>query len=417
MAIRHLATTAVKWSAVPVLAIVGATVCASHVLSVRSAYNTACPARVAAATPQVQPRSQSEAGAETPSHRASPATSRSVGRTRTVSVTLWGTPVEAYGLVWFLLAFAIELAPSGGAVPGRSRFRAYLYSLAVVGLAGLGCIAYRAPSWYSGWRPITAAACVLPIFSIAAVSEHAGLRSIVRNLARDVWTLGRRAPTWMAITALVVVLAARPTPAASGQPTGAAFEPWYASQPHISIGVPTEGERVQVIRFVDYQCAPCRIAYETYKPVFARLTQEHAGMIRLVTLDFPLERECNPYIAADVHPSACEAAVAVRLARERGHGPEMEAWLFSHQSTLSMQTIDQGLRQIAGIDDMRGRYQDFVTLVRADVETGRRVGVSATPTFFVNGVKLQGISAADLETAITHEMRSQDRRSQGASAR
>ena len=54
-----------------------------------------------------------------------------------------------------------------------------------------------------------------------------------------------------------------------------------------------------------------------YKPIFAKYDAEQPGAVRVVLKDYPLDSECNANVAnGGPHPSACEAAVAVRLARE-----------------------------------------------------------------------------------------------------
>ena len=55
---------------------------------------------------------------------------------------------------------------------------------------------------------------------------------------------------------------------------------------------------------------------------------KYPGQVAFVNVDYPLESECNQ---GGIHSSACEAAVAVRLAKAKNRGPEMEEWLFSNQ--------------------------------------------------------------------------------------
>ncbi len=405
MSIAHLPTALVKPLAFPVLAVVGVIVFASSILLAQRVYTAGCAPQAASkgAGATTAPRPPSSATA-VPKPAANAIRQPSIpSRTPMIALSIRGVPVELYGLIWFLATFVLILTPSADSTADPSRFRAYLYWVAIVGLSSIAWIAYRAPSWYRDWRHALAALCLVCIFGGAAISEHASGRDVARNLLRDMWRLGRGAPTWIAVAVLVTVLAMRPQ-GASSQPTGASFEPWFSSQPRMQLPFEVQGARVVIAKFHDYQCGPCKIAYDIYTPVFTRLSREYPGAIRIITLDFPLDSECNSYVKTAMHPAACDAAVAVRLARKRGRGPDMEAWLFEHQPTLSAATIAQALRQIANVEDMRAEYPDAVALVRADVETAHRVGVSSTPTLFVNGVKLQGVPPTDLEIAIRHEM-------------
>jgi protein-disulfide isomerase len=113
-------------------------------------------------------------------------------------------------------------------------------------------------------------------------------------------------------------------------------------------------------------------------------------MVRLVLKDFPLEAECNTSVTSSLHAAGCEAAVAVRLARERGTSEALERWLFANQADLTPETVEDGAREIGGVTDFRERYGATLEAVKADIDYGRTLGVKATPTFFINGVMIQG---------------------------
>ena len=91
------------------------------------------------------------------------------------------------------------------------------------------------------------------------------------------------------------------------------------------LAVPTEGAKVLIVKFNDYQCPPCR---NSHLAVQAGDREVPGASIparcSYVLKDYPLDPECNVNVANTIHPSACEAAVAVRLARthnrERGDG-------------------------------------------------------------------------------------------------
>ena len=92
------------------------------------------------------------------------------------------------------------------------------------------------------------------------------------------------------------------------------------SLPRVPLPVPTEGAKVLIVKFNDYQCPPCRMTWEQYKPVIAKYMAQYPGKVKFVTKDYPLDRECNVNTPGAGHAAACEAAVAVRLARAKGRG-------------------------------------------------------------------------------------------------
>ena len=102
--------------------------------------------------------------------------------------------------------------------------------------------------------------------------------------------------------------------------------------------VKQDGAQVVVVKFNDYQCPSCRQAYVEYRGIVAKYEREYAGRVKFVTLDFPLEAECN---VASIHPAACEAAAAVRLARTKGRDVQMEEWLFARQPELTPDRVKE----------------------------------------------------------------------------
>ena len=110
---------------------------------------------------------------------------------------------------------------------------------------------------------------------------------------------------------------------------------------------------------------------------------EFPGKVRLVYKDFPLS----------FHAGAEPAAVAARCAAERGQFWTYHDLLFTAQPAFSRADL---LTYAARLDLPRevfaacldsGRLRDAV---RADMQEGRSLGVTGTPTFFVNGRRLVG---------------------------
>jgi len=107
------------------------------------------------------------------------------------------------------------------------------------------------------------------------------------------------------------------------------------------------------------------------------------GKVRLVYKDFPL----------NFHAGAEPAAVAARCAAEHGRFWTYHDLLFTAQPAFSRADL---LTYADRLDVPRepfracldsGRYRDAV---RADIQEGRALGVTGTPTFFVNGRRLVG---------------------------
>jgi protein-disulfide isomerase len=136
------------------------------------------------------------------------------------------------------------------------------------------------------------------------------------------------------------------------------------------------GARVTIVEYGDFQCPNCKQA----APAVALLLRRFAGNVRVAFRHFPLE---------EVHPHALSAAEAAEAAGAQGLFWQMHDLLFAHQprfQPLQLRDLAQGL----GLD-LR-RFSDeleshiYVARIREEALQGRRLGVRATPTFYVNGV-------------------------------
>jgi protein-disulfide isomerase len=117
--------------------------------------------------------------------------------------------------------------------------------------------------------------------------------------------------------------------------------------------------------------------------------------VRYVFKDFPLEQ---------LHPQAKEAAEAAHCAGEQGAYWAMHDQLFDSQESWGGQEdptpIFVGLARDLGLDD--GALQEcldsgrFTQTVAADLAEGRALGVTGTPTFFINGYPLVGARAYEI---------------------
>ena len=183
----------------------------------------------------------------------------------------------------------------------------------------------------------------------------------------------------------------------------AQFEAWLDAQPRVDLGVPANGARVVVVKFNDYQCPACRQAYLAYRGIRQKYEEAFPGQVAFVSLDYPLEAECN---MGGIHASACEAAVAVRLARARDRATEMEEWLFANQATLTRDSVKEALAEVAQVTDFDARYDETLEDVRADAQLGQKLQITGTPTYFINGIRIAStLRPAYFDAAIAYELK------------
>jgi protein-disulfide isomerase len=106
------------------------------------------------------------------------------------------------------------------------------------------------------------------------------------------------------------------------------------------------------------------------------------------------------------HPSAQPAAEAALCADAQGKFWEYHDRLFENQRSLSSESFRKFAQEL-NLDDKAfgecldsGKFRDAVT---ESYEAGERLGVNATPTFFINGRYLSGAQPFEAFQAIIDE--------------
>ena len=334
--------------------------------------------------------------------------------------TFHGVPVALGGVIWFTLALVLALAADAKGGAAESGAAAYLFLISIPAVSTVLFLAYVSIF-------ILQAVCILcvltylavaGVFLISGACTHARLGELPRQAVRDARALAGR-PFALGVAILFVAGAASAVaffPSAVDEPAAALaaalaqqptdFDLWFESQVRVPIVLPADGAQVLIVKFNDYQCPGCAETYKTDGPVLAKYQAAQPGKVKLILKDYPLEPECNPNVPATVHEAACEGAVAVRLARRQQRGPAMEEWLYTHQEGLTPAAVRQAAKEIAGVSDFDSEYPRVVALIKSDVDLGHRLGVTGTPTFFINGVRMEGgLKPEFLDQAIAHELR------------
>ncbi|MCA1615160.1 MAG: thioredoxin domain-containing protein [Acidobacteria bacterium] len=171
---------------------------------------------------------------------------------------------------------------------------------------------------------------------------------------------------------------------------------------------PSKGDAaapVMIVEFTDYQCPSCARQH----PVLERLLDEYGGRVRLVVRDFPLEQ----------HADAFKAAEAAEAAREQGKYWEYAAVLMQNQSELGVAKLKEYAVRL-GLDRAKfnaaldsGRFGDKV---RRDLQDGFRLGVSSTPSIFVNGRRASDRTYESLKASIEAALNTASNKSESDAA-
>jgi protein-disulfide isomerase len=143
--------------------------------------------------------------------------------------------------------------------------------------------------------------------------------------------------------------------------------------------------KVTIVEFSDFQCPFCSRAQATVTEIRRRYPKD----VRIVFRQMPL-----PF-----HEDAMRAAQASLAAAAQGKFWDMHDAMFADPRALDRAALGK-LAARVGLDVARfSRELDgarYASAVLKDVEVGEKLGVTGTPTFFVNGRPIKG--ALPLET-------------------
>lgn len=324
--------------------------------------------------------------------------------------TVRGVPVAIFGAIWFAVAGLLSIGGLTARDSVRESVPGYLFVLSTVALAAILYLAYASFFLIKAvcLLCLTTYAAVIGLFVVSSAAASVSMTSLPRRIGRD---LGVFVSSPLAVTLVVLLLASAGTAVAffpresvvgpggetvsvpvATQDQRAEFARWFAAQPRIPLIVPAEGAKVLVVKFNDFQCPACGQSYLQYKPVFAKYDAERPGEVKLVLKDFPLNSECNTGLSRTLHSGACDAAVAVRLAALHNRAPELEDWLYTHQQDMTPTSVRGWATEKGGVSaaEFTAKYATTIALVKSDVALGQQLRVQSTPTFFINGVKLEG---------------------------
>ena len=148
-------------------------------------------------------------------------------------------------------------------------------------------------------------------------------------------------------------------------------------------GAPFKGSEkapVTIVNFEDFQCPFCKQVQSTFHELLSR----YDGKVRLVHKDLPLK---------SLHPQARQAAEAARCAYEQGKFWEYHDRLYAHSPKASTDDLKSYAKEVGLNADSFDRCfasRKYKAVVQQDLNEGAQLGLSGTPTIFINGREISG---------------------------
>lgn len=200
--------------------------------------------------------------------------------------------------------------------------------------------------------------------------------STARNVRIAIWTilaaLVAAGVVWYAVSA-----ANKPSPAALP-----AADAQLVREDSYRVTNPAT-EKAQLVQFLDFECESCRAA----EPLVQELKAEYGDRITFIHRYFPLPGHANSGVAA----------LAVEAAAQQGRYDATAARLFETQPQWgdkqdSQAALFRTFAEEIGLDmgkfDAAVAAEESKERIRRDIADGKSLGVSGTPTFFLDGQKL-----------------------------
>ncbi len=146
-----------------------------------------------------------------------------------------------------------------------------------------------------------------------------------------------------------------------------------------------------LIEYSDFQCPACGLYY----PLLKQLSREFGENMMFVYRHFPLQQ----------HKNAKPAAYASEAAGKQDKFWEMHDLIFENQDEWSAKSDDKAkeifIKYAGSLNLNIEKFKNDLNLeeinkkVESDFQSGLKLKVNATPTFFLNGEKLQNPRSYD----------------------
>jgi protein-disulfide isomerase len=156
-----------------------------------------------------------------------------------------------------------------------------------------------------------------------------------------------------------------------------------------------QGAKVTIVEFGDFQCPACGM----YEPIVQKVMADNKDIAQIVFRHFPLTQ---------IHQNALLSAKAAEAAGEQGKFWEMHDLLYAKQKEWS-NVLNARDFMLAYAKELNLNIDKFSAdlkssaiedKIKAEYQEGMKLDVQGTPTFFVNGVKIENPQSVEAFSAL-----------------
>lgn len=313
--------------------------------------------------------------------------------TNSIASNIAGVPIALLGLlmgVFVLFGFLFNSAKVEGTVHfllivnGIGCLGLFLYSLLALGGLCPGCTLYYMASWLTLFAFHKASSIRTP--DMLGLVSYAAVFGIIFGVTYN-YVQGKQSNVSKIAESLITQYEALPN----------LGNPELKSEYKLASidGIEFKDAPVHIAKFSDFECPACRMLSK----ILHEIAIEYKGKVAIDYYFYPLDNNCNPEMQRPMHQWACYGAYMAACVPEKFS--EIEEDLFTNQPTVTKEYIDK-LAEKYGVTECMQKPETKEKVV-SYVNAAKPFGVKSTPTFLLNGVKIEGVLPKDqLKILIDH---------------
>lgn len=157
-----------------------------------------------------------------------------------------------------------------------------------------------------------------------------------------------------------------------------------------------ENAPIKMHIFSDFECPACK----ALSAVMPQLLARYGGKIDIQYYYYPLDNQCNPNMDRPLHQYACKAAYVATCMPLANFGTVHDD-IFHNQDRLGdyLDEVIKNNKLEACVADAKTKEK-----VTSLINAATPFNISSTPTFLLNGVKIEGVLPPDQMIAIMDEI-------------
>lgn len=154
---------------------------------------------------------------------------------------------------------------------------------------------------------------------------------------------------------------------------------------------------IKMVIFSDFECPACKSLSDAIPAIAAR----YAGKIDIQYFFYPLDNSCNPSMERPLHKYACKAAYA-SVCMPASAFASVHEELFKNQDKFESGYLDQFIakNKLEECIEKTETKDKVVALIKAATP----FNIRSTPSYLVNGVKIEGVLPSDQLNSIFDEI-------------